>query len=92
MAVLLTQAASASADVWLAWVQLTCIYLFHELPPQARRDVAKEMARVVKPGGMVRLVEMMLLQAVRLETAHACLPLVPAGCCPARRQLSWCWL
>ena len=34
-------------------MQLTCIYLFHELPPEARRAVAHEMARVVKPGGLV---------------------------------------
>ena len=33
--------------------QVTCIYLFHELPPEVRGQVAKEMARVVKPGGMV---------------------------------------
>ncbi len=30
---------------------VTCIYLFHELPPKVRRTVAKEIARVVKPGG-----------------------------------------
>jgi ubiquinone/menaquinone biosynthesis C-methylase UbiE len=29
------------------------IYLFHELPPRVRTLVAAEMARVVKPGGMV---------------------------------------
>lgn len=29
----------------------TCVYLFHELPPRVRRDVARELARVVKPGG-----------------------------------------
>ena len=34
--------------------QLTCIYLFHELPPETRRQVAREMARVVRPGGLVR--------------------------------------
>lgn len=31
----------------------TCIYLFHELPPRVRRDVARELARVVKPGGVL---------------------------------------
>ncbi len=31
----------------------TCIYLFHELPPEVRRAVAREIARVVKPGGML---------------------------------------
>lgn len=30
----------------------TCVYLFHELPPRVRRDVAHEIARVVKPGGV----------------------------------------
>ena len=29
----------------------TCVYLFHELPPEVRRSVAAEMARAVKPGG-----------------------------------------
>lgn len=29
----------------------TCVYLFHELPPRVRQDVAREIARVVKPGG-----------------------------------------
>lgn len=32
---------------------LTCVYLFHELPPQVRRTVAREMARVLRPGGVV---------------------------------------
>lgn len=27
------------------------VYLFHELPPEARRNVIKEVARVLKPGG-----------------------------------------
>lgn len=35
----------ASQDV------VTCIFLFHELPPAVRRTVAAEMARVLKPGG-----------------------------------------
>ncbi len=29
----------------------TCVYLFHELPPRIRRDAAREIARMVKPGG-----------------------------------------
>ncbi|MGE0830891.1 MAG: class I SAM-dependent methyltransferase [Hyphomonadaceae bacterium] len=29
----------------------SCIYLFHELPPRVRREAAREMARVIKPGG-----------------------------------------
>jgi ubiquinone/menaquinone biosynthesis C-methylase UbiE len=32
---------------------LTCIYLFHELPPRVRPKVAAEMARVLKPGGVL---------------------------------------
>ncbi|KAK9815790.1 hypothetical protein WJX72_009506 [[Myrmecia] bisecta] len=36
---------------------VTCIYLFHELPPDVRRKVVKEMARVVKPGGLVVLTD-----------------------------------
>jgi ubiquinone/menaquinone biosynthesis C-methylase UbiE len=39
---------------------VTSIFLFHELPPAVRRTVAKEMARVLKPGG--RLVFMDSLQ------------------------------
>ncbi|MEM8838468.1 MAG: class I SAM-dependent methyltransferase [Pseudomonadota bacterium] len=30
---------------------ISCIYLFHELPPKVRRIVASEFARVLKPGG-----------------------------------------
>jgi ubiquinone/menaquinone biosynthesis C-methylase UbiE len=30
----------------------TCIYLFHELPPRVRRDVAREIARTLRPGGV----------------------------------------
>jgi ubiquinone/menaquinone biosynthesis C-methylase UbiE len=37
------------------------VYLFHELPPAARRAAAGEMARVVKPGGMVVLTDSMQL-------------------------------
>ncbi len=32
---------------------LTCIYLFHELPPRVRSIVAREIARVLKPGGLL---------------------------------------
>jgi ubiquinone/menaquinone biosynthesis C-methylase UbiE len=30
-----------------------CVYLFHELPLDAQRRVARELQRVVKPGGMI---------------------------------------
>ncbi len=39
------------ADVSLDAV--TCIYLFHELPPRVRPRVAAEIARVLKPGGVL---------------------------------------
>lgn len=39
--------ADASFDV------VTSVYLFHELPRNARRNVVREMFRVVKPGGLV---------------------------------------
>ena len=32
---------------------VTCVYLFHELPGPVRAKAAQEMARVLKPGGMV---------------------------------------
>ncbi|HEY1925959.1 MAG TPA: class I SAM-dependent methyltransferase [Caulobacteraceae bacterium] len=37
--------ADASLDA------VTCVYLFHELPPRVRPLVAAEIARVLKPGG-----------------------------------------
>ena len=36
---------------------VTSIFLFHELPPEARRQVAREMARVIKPGGLVVFID-----------------------------------
>jgi ubiquinone/menaquinone biosynthesis C-methylase UbiE len=36
---------------------VTCIYLFHELPPEIRQRVAREIARVLKPGGLFVLVD-----------------------------------
>ena len=38
--------ADASVDI------VTCIFLFHELPPDVRRQVTAEIARVLKPGGL----------------------------------------
>jgi ubiquinone/menaquinone biosynthesis C-methylase UbiE len=46
--------ADASFDV------LTCIFLFHEVPPPVRREIAGEFHRVLKPGG--RLIFMDSLQ------------------------------
>ncbi|HEX9906031.1 MAG TPA: methyltransferase domain-containing protein [Propylenella sp.] len=43
--------ADASLDM------ATSIFLFHELPPDVRRFVADEIARVVKPGGLFVLVD-----------------------------------
>ncbi|MEO1250828.1 MAG: class I SAM-dependent methyltransferase [Pseudomonadota bacterium] len=42
-----TGLADASFDI------VTCVYLFHELPPGVRRKVASEIARVLKPGGLL---------------------------------------
>ena len=36
---------------------VTAIYLFHELPPKVRPIVAKEVARVLKPGGLFVFVD-----------------------------------
>jgi len=36
---------------------ITCIYLFHELPPRVRRAVVSEIRRVLKPGGMLVFVD-----------------------------------
>jgi ubiquinone/menaquinone biosynthesis C-methylase UbiE len=31
---------------------VTCVFLYHELPPEVRRKVTAEIARVLKPGGI----------------------------------------
>jgi ubiquinone/menaquinone biosynthesis C-methylase UbiE len=41
-----TPLADASVDI------ATCIFLYHELPPEVRRQVTAEIARVLKPGGL----------------------------------------
>ena len=40
-----TGLAGAAYDI------VTAVYLFHELPPAVRKDVAREIARLLKPGG-----------------------------------------
>jgi ubiquinone/menaquinone biosynthesis C-methylase UbiE len=40
-----------------AFDAVTSIYLFHELPPRVRRDVARDIARVVAPGGVFLLAD-----------------------------------
>ena len=41
----------ASVDI------VTTVFLFHELPPEVRRAVAAEMARVLKPGGLLFFID-----------------------------------
>ncbi|MBD8877888.1 class I SAM-dependent methyltransferase [Roseibium polysiphoniae] len=36
---------------------LSCVFLFHELPPKVRRQVVSEVARVLKPGGSFLFVD-----------------------------------
>ena len=36
---------------------VTTVFLFHELPPEVRRRVAAEMARVLKPGGVLVFID-----------------------------------
>jgi ubiquinone/menaquinone biosynthesis C-methylase UbiE len=43
--------ADATFDV------VTCVYLFHELPPRARLNAAAEIRRVLRPGGTLILVD-----------------------------------
>ncbi len=43
--------ADASQDI------VTCVFLFHELPPDIRRVVAAEIARVLKPGGVLVFID-----------------------------------
>lgn len=46
-----TRLAEASFDI------ITTVYLFHELPPAVRKEVAKEISRLLKPGGAFILVD-----------------------------------
>jgi ubiquinone/menaquinone biosynthesis C-methylase UbiE len=40
-----------------SFAAVTCIYLFHELPRRVRAQVAREMARVLRPGGLLVFVD-----------------------------------
>lgn len=54
---------------------VSAIYLFHELPPEVRRTVAAEFARVLKPGG--RLIFMDSLQVGDTEIYDGLLEAFP---------------
>ena len=56
---------------------VTCIYLFHELPPRIRRAVVGEIRRVLKPGGTLILVDS--LQTGDEPDYDAMLESFPAG-------------
>ena len=48
---------AAAPSVQVRMSQVTCVYLFHELPAESRRKAAAEMARVLKPGGILVLTD-----------------------------------
>lgn len=56
---------------------VTSIYLFHEVPPVIRRQIAREFARVLKPGGL--LVFMDSLQTGDTPKIDAMLAAFPAN-------------
>jgi ubiquinone/menaquinone biosynthesis C-methylase UbiE len=48
----------------------TSVYLFHELPRNARRNVVRELRRVVRPGGLVVIEDSaQLVESAEIETA-----------------------
>ena len=54
---------------------VTSVYLFHELPRNARRNVARELFRVVKPGGLVVIEDSaQLVESADLATALRSFP------------------
>jgi len=52
---------------------VTCVFLFHELPPRARAQVLSEIARVLRPGGLAVLVD-----AIQLADAPDLEPVLDA--------------
>lgn len=54
----LTEAAAEAMPFATAEFDIvSCVYLFHELPPAVRRAVVAEIRRVLKPGGMLIFVD-----------------------------------
>ncbi len=54
---LITAAAEAMPFPDAAFDVASCVYLFHELPARVRRAVVAEIARVLRPGGTLILVD-----------------------------------
>src|SRR6185369_11601422 len=53
----------------------TSVYLFHELPRNTRRNVARELFRVVRPGGLVVLEDSaQLVESAEIATALRSFP------------------
>jgi ubiquinone/menaquinone biosynthesis C-methylase UbiE len=58
-----------------AFDAVTSVYLFHELPRNTRRAVAREMLRVVRPGGLVVLEDSaQLAESAEIATALRAFP------------------
>lgn len=54
---------------------VTSVYLFHELPRNARRNVIKELHRVVRPGGLVVIEDSaQLAESAAIESALRAFP------------------
>ncbi|HEX2690764.1 MAG TPA: methyltransferase domain-containing protein [Kofleriaceae bacterium] len=54
---------------------VTCVYLFHELPRNARRNVVREMFRIVRPGGLVVIEDSaQLSESAEIATALRAFP------------------
>jgi len=55
--VLIEAAAEAMPFAAAQFDIVSCLYLFHELPPNVRRTVVAEIGRVLKPGGILVFVD-----------------------------------